>query len=209
MLHFISSIKDELARPLPGIDAQMKMTPITRQREMFKAKHVSPPMESAVLILLFPYKKQLQIALIKRAAYDGVHSAQIAFPGGKHEENDDTLIVTALRETHEEIGINPSEISILGKLTKLYIPPSNFNVLPVIGFMKNKPHFIIDEKEVEEVLIVRLSELINPGTIQYKKIESRDKSQISVPCYFINSKIIWGATAMIISELLEVVRRIS
>lgn len=205
----ISALKDELVKPLPGLDVQMEMVPITRQSEMLKVKHANPPKESAVMILLFYQESKLQIAFIKRTSYNGVHSAQIAFPGGKYEDNDDTLTETALRETHEEIGIQKSEISILGKLTELFIPPSNFNVLPIIGFIKNRPQFIIDKKEVDKVFVVALDELINSETIQYKKIETRNKLKIAVPCYFINNEIIWGATAMIISEFLEVIKKIS
>ena len=203
---FIKTLQYKLGLPLPGLEAQMNMVPITRQREKFKTKLTTPPKEGAVLILLYPKMNTLHLVFIKKPKFRGVHSSQIALPGGKHEETDNSLTETALREANEEIGIKASNIKILGQLTKIFIPPSNFNVLPVIAYTEIYPEFIPDKKEVAKVIEVPLELLKNPETIQHKKVLPGDGLKVSVPCYYIYDEIIWGATAMIISEFLEIIK---
>jgi len=185
---------------LPGMDAQLNMAPETRKVELRK-KADTDTRHSAVLMLFFPKNEQVHLVMIKRAADNSVHSNQIAFPGGKHEKEDISLMHTALRETHEEIGIHPSEVKILGQLTDLYIPPSNFMVTPFVGMMEKEPVFTPNE-EVERVLVIPLSDLINPKNTTEKTIQTRMGEWI-VPCYTLDGEIVWGASAMMLAEWLE------
>ncbi len=133
-----------------------------------------------------------------------VHSGQIAFPGGKAEKEDISLENTALRETFEEVGIQPQQIEIIGKLSDLYIPPSNFIVTPFVGILQEEPH-ITPNYEVERVLIIPLSDLMNPTNCVEKTISVRS-IQLHVPCYTLDGEIIWGASSMMLAELLELMR---
>jgi len=203
-IDFINRITQKLQEPLPGEVAQLKLEPLTRKAFEFDPKNLNPKL-SSVLILLFPENHKTKLTLIQRPQYDGVHSGQIAFPGGKKEDSDKSLLETALRETFEEIGVEPEKIKIIGKLSQLYIPPSNFLVEPFVGYTDIKPKFIADPVEVSEIIFVDLEELLNESSFQHKEIISRNL-KIKVPCYFINEKIIWGATSMILSEFLEVIK---
>ncbi len=202
---FVNQLDLRLTQELPGVDAQLKMVPITRQIELEKRKKTESPKESAILILFYPYKNEIYIAFIKRQSYDGVHSGQIAFPGGKYEQSDNSLTDTALREAHEEIGVNKESVNIIGNLSSIYIPPSNFNVLPVIGFSKSRPELKKDPLEVDEIIEITLSQLLNPKNNQNRDILRPNQLRVNVPCYYINGHIIWGATSMIISELIDVI----
>lgn len=204
---FISELSEAIKQGLPGERAQFKMVPLTRAMEMARIRTEIKPKESSILILFYEKNGELYTVFMKRASYDGVHSGQISFPGGKLESSDPSLIATAFREANEEIGINTEETKHIGELTDLYIPPSNFNVLPVLAYTNNCPDFVIDRKEVERLIEVPISLLINPAIIQHKEIKTRFNKNLSVPCYFIDKEIIWGATAMIISELNDLIKR--
>lgn len=203
---FIELLKEQLGRQLPGSEAQSKLEPEIRRVLRQKAVSTSQAArESAVLLLLFPKSDQLHLLFIQRAEYDGVHSGQIAFPGGRFENSDITFETTARRETAEETGIPTNEITIIGKLTSLYIPPSNFNVHPFVGFISSEPTFTPDPVEVAKVLPIPVFELQKPEIIQQKTITTSDGYVLDVPCYVYDNHTIWGATSMILSEFLEVV----
>ena len=197
---------------LPGIKAQLKMAPITRlteiSRSQFSTEHGGTkakfPRKSAVLILLYPKNNTVYLVMMVRAADNTVHSGQVSFPGGKVEKSDSSISYTALREAHEEIGVLPNTVDIIGKLTKLYIPPSNFDVYPVVGIVNSTPVFI-PNNEVHKLLEVELSTLFNPNTAGYEKIYHRTGGEFVVPCFHIQGEIVWGATAMILAELLDVI----
>lgn len=191
-------------RDLPGFEAQLKMAPISRLNDLRNYPTGKSPRKSAVLILFYPDKGEIKTVLMERAADNTVHSLQISFPGGKYENNDNNLEQTALREANEEIGIDTKTVKIIGQLTKLYIPPSNFDVFPFVGYTNEKPEFKTNS-EVKSILEVDLKTLMNPNTIINKTIEHRTGGIFEVPCYFVDGHIIWGATSMIISELLEVI----
>lgn len=206
-------------KSLPGLSTQLKMAPVTRLTELKKhaksrllsgrASGVGGGIEdnakkSAVLILFYPKNNQTHIALIKRSTDNSVHSAQISFPGGKSEMSDKSLIHTALREAEEEIGIVADSVRIIGSLSELYIPPSNFDVYPFVGVTYDTPIFK-PNYEVQKILEVDLATLMNPETCTYRKIQHRTGNDFVVPCYYIQGEVVWGATAMIISELMEVV----
>lgn len=200
---FIQKLKIRLQQPLPGQEAHSVMASETR----LKLKMPIPnerTRESAVLILFYPSDNQVLMPLILRPQYDGVHGGQMAFPGGRAEKEDENLERTALREAQEEIGVRVSDVNILGKLTKLYIPPSNFHVQPVIGFMSRKPEFYPDPKEVDKVIEISIEEMKNPAIIGRKVLNVRG-IEIDTPFYDILDTTVWGATAMMISELLMVI----
>lgn len=159
---------------------------------------------SAVLILFYPYRGEIYLPLILRPIYDGVHAGQMAFPGGRMERTDENLIRTALREAQEEIGIRVTDVQVLGQLTELYIPPSNFFVQPVVGVMKHRPDFYPDPREVEEVVEVPLATFLDETIVGDTQIEVRGVL-IDAPFFQIQNHKVWGATAMMISELLAVI----
>jgi 8-oxo-dGTP pyrophosphatase MutT (NUDIX family) len=203
---FIEKISIRLQKPLPGLDAHKKMASESR----LKLKMPSPnerTRESAVLILFYPSENKIFAPLILRPQYDGVHGGQMAFPGGRAEKEDENLIRTAMREAQEEIGVRLTDIKVIGQLTKLYIPPSNFYVQPVVGYMNHKPDFYPDAREVDKVIEIALEEIINPEIIGRKMLSVRGVD-IDAPFYQIKEHTVWGATAMMIAELLTVVQEI-
>lgn len=159
--------------------------------------------KAGVLILIFPRKGELSTLLIKRTEYPGPHSGQISLPGGKTEETDKSQIITAIRETGEETGIDTRKITVLGTLTPLYIPVSNLEVLPVVGYTDSQPEFRIDSKEVEYLIHIPLQHLGENKLKKEKKLEING-STIIAPGYEINNEFVWGATAMILSEFIDV-----
>jgi 8-oxo-dGTP pyrophosphatase MutT (NUDIX family) len=201
---FIKYLERRLQQPLPGLDVQLRLVPATRLKELRKMTGPLNARQSSVLVLFFPYKNDIGILLIKRATDKSVHSGQISFPGGKKEDIDPDLKETALRETFEEVGIASENITIIGSLSRLYIPPSNFDVYPFVGYVDSDPVVTINS-EVEKVLKVPLSELSSPDLPVEKIIKGHDGQSYAVPCYFIQNEIIWGATAMMLSELLAVI----
>ncbi|MCX6234404.1 MAG: CoA pyrophosphatase [Bacteroidetes bacterium] len=204
---FIDRLEEKLKEPLPGLFAHLKMASESRLKWIREMTDASLAMESSILILLFPDDHLIKTVFILRPDNSGVHSRQVSFPGGRHESCDITLFDTALREANEEIGVNISEIRILGHLTNLYIPPSNFNVFPVVGAISDKPAFRADENEVDRIIEVNLMDLLDDRNMIRKEIEVHNV-KITVPCFELNGVTIWGATAMILSEFLEVVKTV-
>lgn len=200
---FIEKLAARLQEPLPGRVAHEKMASESR----LKFKMPSPnerTRESAVLILFYPADNQIFLPLILRPEYDGVHGGQMAFPGGRAEKEDENLIRTAMREAQEEIGVRLTDVKVLGQLTKLFIPPSNFYVQPVIGYINHKPEFYPDPREVDKVIEIPLSEITNPEIISRKILNVRGV-EVDAPFYNIQEHTVWGATAMMISELLTII----
>ncbi|MEA4975265.1 MAG: CoA pyrophosphatase [Paludibacter sp.] len=201
----INQLKYNLAEKLPGIDAHIKMAPEHRAEELYK---INPdnfnPRLSAVLIILFHEDDKLKIVFIRRSEYVGIHSGQIAFPGGRYEESDENLKTTALREVEEEIGIKADSVEILGQLSDLYIPPSNFMVRAYVGYLTEKPVFIIDDREVQEVLVLNYEHFKRPDVIKVREFKTHNSTRLTKAPYFdVEGAIIWGATAMILTELLD------
>lgn len=197
-------LKYRLSLPLPGIEAQLKMAHVERRLNLSRIKIPDYARMGAVLILLFEEEGSVKTCFIERTQYDGVHSGQIAFPGGK-KEPDETLEQTALRETEEEVGVNRHHITVLGQLTELYIPPSNFLVHPFVGSVGYRPQFLPQVTEVAEVVEVNIDELGDVRLRGEKKIMLSNGNMVHTPYYSLHGKTVWGATAMIISEFLEVV----
>lgn len=204
-----SILNQRLTKPLPGIIAHEIMVPPTRKASLHSPFPVNNVKLSAVLILMYPNSDTLNFVLIKRAHYDGVHSGQIALPGGQYENSDKDLKFTALRESQEEVGIDIESVSIVGKLSEIYIPPSNFRVQPFIGFYPGKPGFNVDGIETIRTIEVSFKDFLNPMLRTEKKVVSRDGREIKVPCFYLNGEIVWGATAMILSEFQMILNEIS
>ncbi len=204
MKTIIENIKYELRKPLPGKDAQIKMAPVAHlNRFSLDDKNAR---KGGVLLLLSYQQKQLHVTLIKRAKDGGAHSGQISFPGGKCENFDANIIETAKRETFEEVGVAPERIEVLGSLSSLYIPVSNYLVFPAVGFVLDEPKFVPDKNEVDKILNIPLEYFFSEKYKKKQKISARNYI-IDAPCYQINGYTIWGATAMIMSEFIEILKR--
>lgn len=204
----LNRIADLFNETLPGEQAQFKMAP--ENRKVFQIKSELKPVQAAVLVLLYPSDKndELCIPLIKRASDSSVHSKQISFPGGKCEPQDNDVVATALREAKEEIGIIPQKINVVGTLSNLYIPPSNFNVTPIVGYSLTEPVFKPDISEVERILKIPLQFFIDDENKTTATLfAGNPKVEIECPAWIYDGEIIWGATAMILSELIEVLKR--
>lgn len=206
---FITDIRTALRRPLPGTKAQFKMAPYERVLKAFADKIIGKQRkESAVLCLFYPKNGEVYFTLILRNTYKGVHSAQVGFPGGKTEEVDRSLEETALRETEEEVGVNKQSIKVLGKLTDVFIPPSGYHVYPFVGYTNDAPQFIPDPKEVSKIIETPLRILMDESIVGRKKIAvSAIKIKVNYPFFDIQGETVWGATAMMLSELKELVKR--
>jgi 8-oxo-dGTP pyrophosphatase MutT (NUDIX family) len=198
---FITDLVERLKQPLPGAIAHepMRATPKGSVLPNFSFKEA--PRKGAVLILLYPDKQQLFFPLIKRAIYKGVHSGQIALPGGKFEPGDKNVLDTALREAEEEIGIIKSKVEIIGQLSDFFVIPSNFMVSPVLGFTSERPKFQPDSTEVEKVLDASLQFILYEESIKRKTILAGGLYEMDAPCFEVAGETVWGATAMMINEL--------
>ncbi len=191
--------------PLPGVAAQLVMAPSGRIMEMEPHAGVTP-VRSGVLILLYHKGGVLTTLFIRRPEYSGIHSGQIAFPGGRQEADDANIQYTALRETEEETGIPQERITIAAPLTPLYIPPSNYMVYPFLALTRPDPVFIPDPSEVASIIEIPLVNLLTPDCIK-RFPPAPEFKFLEVPAYVFNDIIIWGATAMITAELIELINQ--
>jgi 8-oxo-dGTP pyrophosphatase MutT (NUDIX family) len=202
---FIEDLVRKLDKPLPGLASQLKMASI---RRIIKDGNMLVPdnaRKGGVLVLFYPSNGSNFIVFIKRTEYPGVHSGQISFPGGGWEPGDKDLDETALREAEEEIGVNRKAVIPVGKLTDLFIPPSNFLVTPVVGYMNERPEFRPDPDEVDRIIEIPLDQLILKETRQIREITVFPDHKFEVPCFYIDGHVIWGATAMMLNELIDLI----
>lgn len=204
---FIERLERQLEEELPGRQAQLKMAPPHR------AVDVEIPDDrklACVLLLLIPKGDEWHVTLIERVVSntDDPHSGQLGFPGGKFEETDYSYQDCALRETEEEIGVNQSEIGIIGELTSIYINVSNYLIYPFVGFMGDEPEFNPQKSEVNEVFTIPLSHFIGSKNKRTSTLEVRGTNIKDVPFYEVNNKSLWGATAMMLSEFEHIVGKI-
>lgn len=195
---------------LPGEASHHKMAPIERLQELtIIARQKNTAKRASVMVLFYPNETgDTYLVLILRKTYKGVHSAQIGFPGGKAEPEDASAKETALRETEEEVGVPQQDIEVLKKLTEIYIPPSNFFVQPFLGICHNTPNFIAQEEEVEAVVEVALSHFLNDNVRITKTLSTSYATDIEVPAYLLNGHVVWGATAMMLSEVRELLQEV-
>ena len=196
---FTSRLYQLLTGDLPGMLAHQVMAPVTRPLKAFDLTDYPDAKVAAVMILLYPKQDNIFLALIKRPDYSGVHSGQVSFPGGKSEDSDVDYQFTALRETEEEIGVKASLIQVIGQLSNVYIPPSNFFVFPFVGYLEHSPQFLPDANEVEYMIEFPVHTLLDPTIKSTVKI-NRPEATFEAPCYLINGHTVWGATAIILSE---------
>lgn len=194
---------------LPAMNAHRKMVPPNRE-ELLKNTDFTKikPKKAAVMMLFYPKEMQTHLALIVRTSYNGVHSSQIAFPGGKVEVEDSDLQQTALRETHEEIGVHPTTINVVRAFTEVYIPPSNYMVHPFFGYSHDELTFELQEDEVAGIVELPLKDFLDDNIIVTNTMNTSYAGIIEVPGFQIEEHFIWGATAMILSELKETLKLI-
>jgi 8-oxo-dGTP pyrophosphatase MutT (NUDIX family) len=207
LLDFIKKLKAELKKELPGTEIQWQMASSDRMVRNFPRVPSKYARVAAVLILLYPQKESIYTVFMQRHNYDGVHGGQISFPGGKKEESDSDVVITALREAEEETGVDISEVNVIGTLTPLFIPVSNMIVTPVVGWTKNRPGFVHQPEEVVFLIEAELKRFLDPEIIKIKPFRIRGEL-IDVRYFDYEGNVIWGATAMILNELLTIIKRI-
>jgi 8-oxo-dGTP pyrophosphatase MutT (NUDIX family) len=223
----IAFLHDRLQQTLPGVKSHMKMAPAHRELEFngIRDKEFNPRL-SAVLVLLYhddtasengdqrvdrldipdASSASLKVVFIRRGEYVGIHSGQIAFPGGRYEEEDGDLLETAMREVEEEIGVARNSYKVIGQLSDLYVPPSNFLVRAFVAYAPKRPDYVLDEREVQEVIEADLSHFYNPAIIKNKDFPAHASvNTTNAPYYDLNGVVIWGATAMMLAELVDLI----
>ena len=206
MRRFANILKVEIKKGLPGTEVQWQMASSDRMVRNFPRSPGPDAKMAAVLILLFPDKGSIHTVLMQRPDYRGIHSGQISFPGGKKEDSDKDIIHTALREAHEETGVKQEDINVIDTLTPLFIPVSNTIVTPVVAWTKYKPEFRHHPGEVVFLFDAEIIKLLDPLNIRTKPMEVHGE-MFSVKYFDDDGKVIWGATAMMLHELLTIIRR--
>ncbi len=192
-------IQDRLTQPLPGQSAHdvFRARPVGDVRPRFAYK--IPPRPGGVIILLYEDEGVVRFPLIRRPDYPGAHGGQVSLPGGKAEQGEDA-VQTALRECEEEIGVDSRQISVLGKLSKFLVIPSNYLVTPVVAFVDQKPVFRPDPFEVSRIFHARLADITGDDAIREKEIVAAGRYRMVAPHFEIQNEIVWGATAMMLNE---------
>ena len=203
MGEFIARLKAGLAGSLPGEEAQYRMAPRARLRMKEAMSRASRLQQSAVLLYLFPDKGDWRIVLMKRPDYDGTHGGQVSIPGGRLEPGEDHT-QAALREFEEETGICVSHDQLLGRLSELFIPPSSFLVKPYVACARERPRFCPDPVEVEQILELTVSDLLSDATVKWGRVCLSSNVQVETPYFDVEGHMVWGATAMILSEFKEI-----
>lgn len=200
----IAQLTDALKGELPGFEAQLKMaSAFAHQRPQFAAD----AMDAGVLVLFYQKNGEWYFPLIQRPSRNpkDPHNGQVAFPGGRYEDEDTSFAMTALREANEEVGIKASDVQVVGKLSPLYIPVSRYLVHPLVGYLPYAPSFILQEAEVHSVIEVPLSQLLDPSRHKQKDMPFSNRGSLRNVHYFdLEGKVVWGATAMMLSELLTI-----
>jgi 8-oxo-dGTP pyrophosphatase MutT (NUDIX family) len=203
---FPDLLKAEILKGLPGTEVQWQMASSDRFVRDFPRTPGPDAIPASVLILLFPVDSRITTIFMQRPDYKGVHGGQISFPGGKQESSDRDEIATALREAREETGVDPAKIEVLGRLTPLFIPVSNMIVTPVVGWTGSKPVFTHQEEEVVFLFDGELEKFFDPAIIKHKPLDIGSRT-IEIKYFDYEGHTIWGATAMILHELLVILRR--
>jgi 8-oxo-dGTP pyrophosphatase MutT (NUDIX family) len=205
MLEFVEKLRNGLQKGLPGTDIQWIMASSDRMVRDFPRVAGDDARIAAILILLYPVNGSVHTVFMQRPDYNGVHGGQISFPGGKKEPYDKDIIATALREAHEETGVSVSGITVIDKLTPLFIPVSNMVVTPVVAWTEEKPVFSHHAEEVVFLFDAELRRFLDPAIIKVKPMLIRGE-QINVKYYDYEGNVIWGATAMMLNELLAIIK---
>lgn len=207
---FLKSISKIEQIPLPGLTSQLKMSPpfrlelLEEQREAMKTSK-----KAAVTALFYPDDRHLtRLILILRKTYKGVHSAQVGFPGGRREDSDQSMMHAALRETWEEVGVPIRDIEVIKPMTEMYIPPSNFTVFPFLSVVYKTPKFVKQDEEVEDLIEVLLTDFLDEKSVTHVNVMTSMEKELPVPAFKLNGHIVWGATAMMLSELKDLLKMV-
>ena len=193
---------------LPGEETHLEFSPI-RQKSSVALKNAQEVRDAAVAIVIYPFNDELYSLVIERQTYDGTHSGQISFPGGKVEETDQNLMQTAIRECYEEIGLQLNESDFISELTPVFIPVSGFHVRPFIFYQKNEPtNFILSEREVYQLAHISLKELTNDENVILRSLSVGSTILKDVPHFKLNEVEIWGATALMLNELKHLFKKL-
>ncbi len=205
MHQIVDFLKERLQKELPGDRAHQLM--VAKQLgPQFRMQAQSVPRNGAVMIALYFWEGKVYFPLTQRPNYRGVHGGQVSLPGGKKEEQDNSLIETAIRETHEEIGVLIKDSQVLGSLSDLNITASNFIVKPIISFIEEKPVFVRDPYEVDHIFTTDIEHLLKSETLKTTELTVGPQVRLEAPYFDIDDKIVWGATAMILSEFAQILK---
>jgi 8-oxo-dGTP pyrophosphatase MutT (NUDIX family) len=199
----IESLRTRLQGRKPGLKAQLKMVTSPRPSDKTYLDVGDSCLKAGVLVLLYPRQEKLHLVLTRRTATVAHHQAQISFPGGRMDRGE-SAVDAAVREAREELQIVPDSIRMLGELTPLYVPPSNYCIYPVVAAAEKRPEFRPSPIEVAEVIEVPVDHLLDPRNIRRETWPLRGMD-VRVPFYFFKGHKIWGATAMILAELAELI----
>lgn len=196
--------------PLPGSSSHYKMAPESRINQLKSLELASANAKRAAVVALFypDGLMQTNLLLILRHTYSGVHSNQVGLPGGKVEKTDIDLKYTALRETEEEVGVTPDRIDIIKPLTKLYIPPSNFEVQPYVGLSRQRERFVKQQSEVKELIEVPLKDFMDDKSLTKEVLQTSYAKKMEVPAFKLRGYTVWGATAMMLSEIKDLFKQV-
>ncbi len=202
-----SFLEEHIPDKIPGEKVHAEMAPL-RQLSSEALKQASHVKESAVAIHLFEKNNNLHVILTQRNTYDGAHSGQVSFPGGKRDQVDKTLLETARRESFEEIGLDVSKGKLIGEITPIYIPVSQFKVTPFVFYHEAELFDLKPEpREVKSIFSLPGNILLDDKIIQLKDIFiSKDFTLKNVPCFVYEEYIIWGATAILLNEMKHILR---
>jgi 8-oxo-dGTP pyrophosphatase MutT (NUDIX family) len=204
----IHNLEFRLSKSLPGWEAQKKLSPIKTGDYRSPSDHA---VHAGVNLLLHPNEADdLELFYIKRPSNNPLdkHGGQISFPGGKQEHSDKDMIETALRETMEEIGVPVQEMKVLGTLSPLYVYVSNFLVHPIVSYIDHKPELQLQKSEVNYVINESVIKLQSENAVNYIDHQVRDYIIRDMPHYKLQNDILWGATAMITAEFLQIVKEL-
>ena len=205
MEDFIERLRHGLARGLPGQAAQFVMAPVGRSRSHPRPGAIPSPRQSAVLLYLYLHRGDWHLVLMKRSHYGGAHSGQVSIPGGCLEPGEDHT-QAALREFEEETGVGVHRRQLIGKLSDLFIPTSNFMVRPYVAHATQTPSFSPDPVEVEQIIELRVPSLMRDDMVKQGQVHLAGGDRVETPYFEVEGHRVWGATAMILSELKEIVR---
>jgi len=212
----IQKLQKRLEGKLPGIKSWNRMAVKSRKGESIESESLQKYRDwiskdklnnmrkAAVLIGLFKKNDEWCFSLIRRPMNEKNHPGQIALPGGAMEKNE-TLMNTALREAFEEVGINPEDVEIIGQLTPIPVPVSEYLIYPFVGVIDYEPEWVLNEDEVEELLILKMSELISSDN-GYTEIWNLRGNRVEVPIFKVMNETVWGATAAVLSELIDIAK---
>ncbi|MEQ8361511.1 MAG: CoA pyrophosphatase [Cyclobacteriaceae bacterium] len=203
----VDNLELRLREPLPGPAAHEMMRAVPVGGKMPNFAHKTPPKPGSVLIVLYPDADRIVFPLIKRPDYSGMHSGQVSFPGGKTEGEEDS-VATALREGNEEIGINTHEVKVIGRLSNFFVIPSNFMVVPIVGYAERKPELIADPVEVARIFHGDIESILPDESMLKKEILAAKTYQMYAPHFKIDNEVVWGATAMMLNELRVILKEI-